>query len=136
MARRPYPSDDVYRACVYCHECGRLLRRTPEQIARGKMLCPLCLELSLTFADEPDESATAWARRVWAAWSPAERAEVAGALESWLEMLRGGGQGASALHRGGSSLGAVKRRKLSLAEDLAARSTSGRAPGTDRPVAA
>ena len=100
------------------------------------MLCKPCHELASTFAAEPEEPARVWAQRVWDHWTPAERAEVAGALDSWLEKLRGGGQGATALHRGGSSLGAVRARRLSLADDLAARSTLGRAPGSDRPVAA
>lgn len=49
--------------------------------------------------DDDGESPWGWARRVWEGWTPAERAEVAGALESLLDELRGAGDGSFARRR-------------------------------------
>lgn len=81
-------------------------------------LCPKCREIELLVAPDPDEWAGAghghgeewreadeleqprkWAARVWRHWSPADRAEVAGALMSLRDVLRGAGDGENARHR-------------------------------------
>lgn len=48
---------------------------------------------------EIDDWVREWARAVWESWTPHERAEFAGALESLEESLKGAGDGTSAQHR-------------------------------------
>lgn len=108
-----------------CSSCDRWVRAKIEHD-----VCRRCRELAAVHAAEPDEAKREWAANVWAAWTPHERAEVAGALESLLASVRGGGHGVfargryvDAAARGGkgssmSSDGALAGPKRTLAERL------------------
>lgn len=77
------------RAAFKCGGCGREVKRQQP----GDRLCHVCHEVATTTAPEPNETVRRWAKRVWARWTPRERAEFAGALDSLFDSLNGGGHG-------------------------------------------
>lgn len=102
---RRFRGREQQRVSVECVRCGTLgvMQRGSlrKRVRRGALewLCQPCRKPGALDDIGFETEARIWARAVWDSWSPAERAEVAGALQAILGDVQGEGEGEAARHR-------------------------------------